>query len=88
MLIYEKHAAGNLLATAQQSLKNFFAMKRCNLYIYTQVFCQGLLILSSWSMQNLCETLFLAVCPILIWIQGKVLVILQVDVKLIFSNVS
>lgn len=35
MLIYEKHAAGNLLATAQQPLKYCFATKRYNLYIYT-----------------------------------------------------
>lgn len=37
MLIYEKHAAGNLLATAQQSLKYCFATKRCNLYKYTGI---------------------------------------------------
>lgn len=37
MLIYEKHAAGNLLATAQQSLKYCFATKRCNLYIHTGI---------------------------------------------------
>lgn len=36
-LIYEKHAAGNLLATAQQSLKYCFATERCNLYIYTGI---------------------------------------------------
>lgn len=49
MLIYEKHAAENLLVIAQQSLKYCFATKRCDLYIFKGFF-PGLLILSSWSM--------------------------------------
>lgn len=49
--------------------------------MYTEIFCQG--ILSSWNMCTQFEALFLAVCHFPIQIQEKVLVILQVDIKLL-----